>query len=70
LIKKAKQSGELIIITNAKKNWVYTSAAYLLPKTYQLLQQGINVVSARDHYEKEFGMEKWKMQAFLNLKKH
>ncbi len=59
-----------MIITNAKKNWVYVSAKKLLPLTSVILEQGeIPVISARENHESEFPDEpqKWKMNAFQKL---
>ena len=45
------------------------SAISLLPKTFALIKKGVHIISARDLYESETSIDKWKSLAFLNLKK-
>mgnify|MGYP001806634136 CR=1 FL=1 len=59
-----------MIITNAKKLWVFHSAKKLLPLTSEILESGdIPVISARDNHESDFPTQphSWKMNAFRYL---
>jgi hypothetical protein len=43
-----------LIITNAAEGWVELSAIRFLPKTYELLKTGIEIISARSKFENAF----------------
>jgi hypothetical protein len=43
-----------LIITNAAEGWVELSAIRFLPKTYELLKTGIEIISARSKFESAF----------------
>jgi hypothetical protein len=62
------ETGQVVIVTNAKKSWVYASALQLLPKTYEAIQKGVHVISARENHESSTQIDKWKQSAFLKLK--
>lgn len=63
-------SGQPVIVTNAKKSWVYQSSQALMPKTYQIIMSSVLVVSAREDHEQEHPLEahEWKQKAFLLLR--
>jgi len=50
----AKNNGLVLIITNAAEGWVEISAVRFLPKTYELLKTGIEIISARSKFEGQF----------------
>lgn len=63
LLKRIKEYGTLIIVTNASLEWIDTSSA-VLPKTRKILQK-IKVVSARGNYQAANpNMIEWKKMAF------
>ncbi len=65
LLKKSLKYAHVIIITNALLNWVYLSSCFV-PKTQQLINDKINVVSAKGIYQETFPYDafKWKELAF------
>jgi|SaaInlStandDraft_3_1057020.scaffolds.fasta_scaffold07363_3 hypothetical protein len=65
-LNKISSFGEIQIITNALPEWVYFCSS-LLPKTSKILST-INVISARDKYQKKFPNIStfWKTFAFTN----
>ncbi len=54
LLLLAKNNGLVLIITNAAEGWVELSAVRFLPKTYELLKTGIEIISARSKFEGQF----------------
>ena len=70
LIAKSKTLGTVYIVTNAAEGWVELSGNRFLPKVYQELQQGVKIISARAHYERQFprNYQKWKVEAFLETR--
>lgn len=60
--------GKVVIVTNAAKKWVSMSSV-VLPQTKQLINESINVISARDMYKKEYPKDTyiWKKLVFKNL---
>ena len=69
-LEKATAAGETILITNAEEKWVqYTGLSYL-PKSYQIIQEKMQVISARANHQDEFPADtfRWKAEAFLALK--
>ncbi len=58
-----------MIITNAAEGWVELSAIRFLPKTYELLKTGIEIISARSKFENAFPRQyhEWKVRAFLEI---
>jgi hypothetical protein len=70
LLEKARQVGEVVIITNAMTGWVEQSASEHVPELVPLLRQ-VPIVSARGDHGKDFpaDMARWKEQAFLALQK-
>jgi len=71
-LEKATSFGQVIIITNAEEKWVaYTGLGYL-PKSYEIIQEKIQVISARARYQEEFPADtfRWKVETFLDLRKN
>jgi len=71
-LEKTTSFGKTMIITNAEEKWVaYTGMGYL-PKSYKIIQESIEVVSARARYQDEFPADtfRWKVEAFLDLRKN
>lgn len=54
--------GNVIIITNAMPEWVYTSAD-ILPKTKKIIRT-IKIISARQNYQHTCKISEWKKMAF------
>ena len=54
LIDKSKQSGKVLIITNAAEGWVELSAQRFMPKTAKVLRKDVEIISARTKFEKKF----------------
>jgi len=70
-LEKAISFGRVVIITNAEEKWVaYTGLGYL-PKSYQIIQENVEVISARARYQDEFPADtfRWKVEAFLDFRK-
>lgn len=57
------------MITNARKSWVTFSANFFLPQTHSILiQDGVELISARDAYEIEsLPFDSWKNRIFLTI---
>jgi len=60
--------GEVVIVTNAMKKWVYISSN-LIPNTKELINNKIPIISARDLYQNKFPdrNELWKEHTFKEL---
>jgi hypothetical protein len=56
-------------VTNAKKGWVEFSSSLMLPKVHKFIMTYVEVISARDCYEKDFPniTNVWKEKVFLSL---
>lgn len=68
LLKLAVSKGTTFIITNAAPGWVEYSARKFFPSVIKILSH-VNIISARDKYEKKFpgDTRKWKILSFLNI---
>lgn len=72
LLEHAIQRGQVLIITNAKLNWLEESAGRHMPQLLRMLQR-VTVISARDKYEARYPMphpnniRQWKIQTNLEL---
>ena len=71
LLSEAVEKGNVYIITNAGSGWVEYSANRFYPSIMPVLEK-IKIISARGLYEKIYpgNSRQWKIEAFLNLKKH
>lgn len=71
LINLSLSKGEVYIITNASIGWVEFTSYHLYPNLWKILDK-IKIISARGDWEKIFpdNIQKWKMQAFSNLKQN
>ena len=71
LLTEAVEKGSVYIITNAGNGWVEYSANRFYPSIMPVLEK-IEIISARGLYEKIYpgNSRQWKIEAFLNLKKH
>ena len=71
LLSEAIEKGNVYIITNAGNGWVEYSANRFYPSIMPVLGK-IKIISARGLYEKIYpgNSRQWKIEAFLNLKKH
>lgn len=38
-----------------------------MPRTYEVIKKGVEVISAREEHESSFHMDSWKKQTFLNF---
>jgi len=70
ILNKALSKGEVVIITNSGDGWVNACAKFYYPNLIPLLKK-INIISARDLYQKEYPNDPttWKIKAFNDLKK-
>ena len=70
ILNKALSKGEVAIITNSGDGWVHACAKFYYPNLIPILKK-INIISARDLYEKEYPSDPqtWKIKAFNDLKK-
>jgi hypothetical protein len=66
LLHKSISLGKVIIVTNAMKEWVMMSKS-ILPKTSQLIDNNIEVISAREIFNKKYSMEEWKKNVFHHI---
>lgn len=57
--------GKVVIVTNANINWIGITK-HTLPKTSELIEKYIPIISARDLYNGVCDMNKWKIYAFNN----
>lgn len=62
MIKKVRKHSDLMIVTNAAKQWVYVTLT-VLPKTAQILQD-VPIVSARDGFQHMTEIQNWKRLTF------
>lgn len=71
LLTKALEKGIVFIITNSCKGWVERCIKLYYPKLSPLLDD-INIISARELYEKEFpdNKEMWKNKTCIELSKY
>lgn len=69
LLQRAREAGEVVIITNSVSGWVEHSALAHVPEVLPLLK-GVHIISARSEFGQEFPGDaaRWKQQAFLTLK--
>ena len=51
MLQLAKQNGHVYVVTNAAEGWVEKTAQRYLPNVYQILNNGIKVISARTKFE-------------------
>lgn len=63
LLYKSIDLGKVIIVTNAMKEWILMSKK-ILPKTSQLIDNNIEIISAREIFDKKYSMEDWKKNVF------
>lgn len=66
LLHKSISFGKVIIVTNAMKEWVMMSKS-ILPKTSQLIDDNIEIISARELFNKKYSMEDWKKNVFQTI---
>jgi hypothetical protein len=64
LLKDILLCGDVVIITNATTSWIHTSLS-VLPKTKKLMEY-IELVSAREKYQKYVVMDNWKKHTFMD----
>jgi len=65
LLGDAIMLGKVIIITNANIDWISLSKKYL-PKTGYIIDNYIQVISARDIYHHAYNINEWKKNVFKN----
>lgn len=65
LIKELSKHSKIVIVTNATIRWVHISGR-VLKKSYGLIIQHVNIISARDLYQQDHPTDvyKWKENAF------
>ena len=64
---KFKYYGRCVIVTNATRKWVYMCTV-VLPKTANILDNDIYILSARDKYQHKYKNSfKWKKETFKEL---
>jgi hypothetical protein len=71
VLETASSFGKVFIVTNSEDGWVaYTAMAYL-PKTYQIIMDKVEIISARTKYKALYPGDnyRWKAEAFLDIKK-
>ena len=68
ILYKSINYGDTYIITNSNKNWVIYTSMKFFPKIIQLFNK-INIISARDAYEKQFPKKNnfWKLAVFIDI---
>jgi hypothetical protein len=68
ILYKSINYGDTYIITNSNKNWVIYTSMKFFPKIIQLFNK-INIISARDAYEKQFPKNNnfWKLAVFIDI---
>lgn len=71
LLETATSFGKTYIITNAEEGWVAYTGMMFLPKSYKIIQEKIEVISARNKYQEKYPEDtyRWKVESFLDLKK-
>lgn len=55
--------GQIIIITNASMGWILASIK-LIPKTFNIINNYVKIISARDKYQLTLPLEMWKKYVF------
>jgi hypothetical protein len=65
LLKKALALGDVMIVTNAHMEWIRMTKR-VLPKSSQLLDVNVKVISARDNYQYIYDLSEWKVKAFTH----
>jgi len=71
LLDTATSFGKTCIVTNAELHWVnYTGMAFL-PNSFKLIQEKVEIISARSKYQNEFPGDnfRWKNEAFQEFRK-
>jgi hypothetical protein len=63
-LKKMKQYGDVLIVTNAMLEWVKLTLTFL-PKTKHILED-VEIVSARSRYQNTYQMSEWKKMTFMD----
>ena len=68
LLKNFLKYGKVVVVTNAMVKWVKISSA-ILPNTQKLINETIDIISARDMYQKKMpgNMFAWKKLIFEQL---
>jgi hypothetical protein len=68
LLNKVLQQAQIVIVTNAVKKWIDLSVI-MLPKTQEIINNNIPVLSARELYKPHFpnDMTEWKKNTFKNI---
>ena len=68
LLSKLLENSKVIIVTNAMKKWI-TMSGKTIPNSYELIKDNINIVSARDIYQKKHPSKNsmWKKLVFKRL---
>lgn len=70
LLSETLKYGKIIIVTNANREWINMSSV-VLPTVSEILKKNIDVFSARDLYQNNFPIEKWKRNTFqTNILEH
>lgn len=67
LLMSLENGSTTVIVTNAHKTWVDYSAEMTMPKTYQLLDDQVKVISARQEGENRQNPTQWKSVTFLEV---
>lgn len=65
-LKKIKEFGVIIIVSNAYSSWIELSASHLM-NTYNFILKFIPVISARSMYEFKCDYKKWKHYVFKDI---
>lgn len=66
LLSKIMKQGRVIIVTNATSKWIIASSR-VLPNTQKLLRNNILIVSAREAYGDQCGIDEWKTKVFSEI---
>lgn len=68
LLSKLLRYGQIIVITNATRDWIFTSCESI-PKTRTLIKDYVVIRSARDLYQNKYpdDMSMWKTLLFNNV---
>lgn len=71
LLEMATNLGKTFIVTNANPGWVTSTGMVFLPKSYDIIKEKVEVVSAREQFGGEYPDDtyKWKIEAFMELRK-
>jgi len=65
LLKMSLTLGIVLIVTNANMSWIKMSKKILV-KTSTLIDENINIISARDNYNGLYDVNDWKVNTFKN----